>query len=90
MNSKSDATGTPPSRRVVYALLCLAAVLPFVPSIAGEFVVDDVRFVRDNAALSEPGIVGRAFSDPTVISSNESSTKGTGGVESCFREEPIT
>jgi protein O-mannosyl-transferase len=51
-------------------VVALLAVLPGLPSVRGDFVVDDVRFVKENRALEDPSILVRAFTDPSTVSGN--------------------
>ncbi len=55
---------TAPRRLAALLVLVAAAIVPHLPSQGGPFLYDDFRFVRDNAALSRPDVVIRAFVDP--------------------------
>ena len=66
----SLSTGVQPDRTARYALIILALSLAaYLPALFGDFVYDDVRFVKENEAIRSlsPAAIASFFTDPKTI-----------------------
>ena len=72
-----DAHRTPLNKNLLILALLAASAVPYGGLLLADdlgYLVDDIRFVRDNEALVEPGSILRFFTDPTTMGS------GWGGI----------
>jgi len=63
------------SRGRLALLLAALSFAIYVPSLSGDFLVDDVDYVLSNQALLEPGLLKRSFSDPSTLTASPSQAR---------------
>ena len=62
--SESTATHRTISNRVAVAIIALAAMIPFLPTLRAGFIYDDTTIVRDNALLRGWSALARVWGAP--------------------------